>query len=147
MLERVLLPAPFSPSSAWTSPSSASKSTPAFAITPGNRLVIPRQAIAGRPARAAMTAPRSPVGSIERDRRLGGGVAATPASRCSALRASFDALDEPVHGVEIRQDLQRRALRHLQLAALVVERPGEDVELAADNRGLLRGDHRLRLGR
>ena len=46
MFESVLLPAPFSPSSACTSPSAASKSTPSFATTPGNRFVIPRRATA-----------------------------------------------------------------------------------------------------
>ena len=46
MFESVLLPAPFSPSSACTSPTAASKSTPSFATTPGNRLVIPRMATA-----------------------------------------------------------------------------------------------------
>ncbi|GBD28965.1 hypothetical protein HRbin32_00049 [bacterium HR32] len=41
---RVVLPAPFWPRTAWTSPSRTSKSTPASAITPGNRLVMPRAA-------------------------------------------------------------------------------------------------------
>src|SRR5438067_12317326 len=47
MLERVLLPAPFSPRSACTSPAAASESTPSFARTPGKRFVIPRIATAG----------------------------------------------------------------------------------------------------
>src|SRR5689334_1747287 len=38
----VLLPAPFSPRSAWTSPGSASRSTPASAVTAPNRFVTPR---------------------------------------------------------------------------------------------------------
>ena len=42
MFESVLLPAPFSPRSACTSPTAASKSTPSFATTPGKRLEIPR---------------------------------------------------------------------------------------------------------
>ena len=42
MFESVLLPAPFSPSSACTSPAAASKSTASFASTPGKRFVIPR---------------------------------------------------------------------------------------------------------
>ena len=42
MFESVLLPAPFSPSSACTSPAAASKSTRSFATTPGKRFVIPR---------------------------------------------------------------------------------------------------------
>src|SRR5688572_4939302 len=37
MFESVLFPAPFSPSSACTSPTAASKSTPSLATTPGNR--------------------------------------------------------------------------------------------------------------
>src|SRR5471030_2495279 len=47
MCESVLLPAPFSPSSACTSPTAASKSTRSLATTPGNRLVIPRRETAG----------------------------------------------------------------------------------------------------
>ena len=47
MFESVLLPAPFSPSSACTSPAAASKSTASFATTPGKRFVIPRMATAG----------------------------------------------------------------------------------------------------
>src|SRR5204863_414932 len=42
MFESVLLPAPFSPSSACTSPAAASNSTPSFASTPGKRFVIRR---------------------------------------------------------------------------------------------------------
>src|SRR6187431_258843 len=41
MFMRVDLPAPFSPSRACTSPLRRSKSTPSFATTPGNRLVMP----------------------------------------------------------------------------------------------------------
>ena len=41
IFESVDLPAPFSPRSAWISPGSTSKSTPSFATTPGNRLLIP----------------------------------------------------------------------------------------------------------
>ena len=47
MFESVLLPAPFSPSSACTSPTFASKSTPSFATTPGKRFVMPYIATAG----------------------------------------------------------------------------------------------------
>src|SRR4051812_9101970 len=47
MFESVLLPAPFSPSSACTSPAAAAKSTASFARTPGKRLVIPRISTAG----------------------------------------------------------------------------------------------------
>ena len=58
MFESVLLPAPFSPSSAWTSPTAASKSTASFASTPGKRFVMPRIATAGAvEAPAVTTAP------------------------------------------------------------------------------------------
>ena len=46
MFESVLLPAPFSPSSACTSPGAASKPTSSFATTPGKCFVIPRIATA-----------------------------------------------------------------------------------------------------
>src|SRR5882724_9910278 len=47
MFTRVDLPAPFSPSRAWTSPRLKSKSTWSFASTPGNCLVIPRSSSTG----------------------------------------------------------------------------------------------------
>ena len=56
MFESVLLPAPFSPSSACTSPSAASKSTPSFATTAGNRFVIPRRRTAALGGAAALAA-------------------------------------------------------------------------------------------
>src|SRR5919198_503138 len=88
MFESVLLPAPFSPSSACTSPSAASKSTRSFATTPGNRFVIPRRATAGRLELIA--------GGEE-----SGESAASP--RCSALALGppDPALDEPVHRVQV----------------------------------------------
>src|SRR6478672_9285289 len=49
MFIRVDLPAPFSPSSACTSPSSSSKSTWSLASTPGNCFVIPRSSRTGVP--------------------------------------------------------------------------------------------------
>src|SRR6185312_15338917 len=118
MFESVDLPAPFSPSRACTSPSAASKSTPSFATTPGNRFVMFRSSTAG--AMGIRGRGRSP-------------------ARMShlALRASDDALDEPVHGVEVL-DGQPLALLHPQLAALVVERTLELVPLAALDLGLLR---------
>ncbi len=57
MFESVLLPAPFSPSSACTSPAAASKSTASFASTPGKRFVIPRIATA-TPGGAAVASER-----------------------------------------------------------------------------------------
>src|SRR6478752_1820221 len=49
MFISVDLPAPFSPSSACTSPSSSSKSTWSLASTPGNCFVIPRSSRTGVP--------------------------------------------------------------------------------------------------
>src|ERR671932_2638685 len=48
MFISVVLPAPFSPRSACTSPRWTSKSTWSFARTPGNRFVIPRTSRIGR---------------------------------------------------------------------------------------------------
>src|SRR5919199_4615678 len=126
MFESVVFPAPFSPSSACTSPAAASNSTWSFATTPGKRFVIPRRTTA---------AP------------LGAAVAFSSAvcGRASlTLGAPDHALDEPVHRVQV---LHREAVALLdpQLSLLVVERPGELVELAADELRLLARDQRLRL--
>src|SRR5436189_245373 len=51
MLDSVVFPAPFSPSSACTSPAAASKLAPSFATTPGNRFVIPTIRTEGGEAR------------------------------------------------------------------------------------------------
>src|SRR5687768_1496109 len=53
ILTRVDLPAPFSPTSACTSPSSSAKSTWSRAVTPANRLTIPsiRRRELGEPER------------------------------------------------------------------------------------------------
>src|SRR5215212_5165177 len=57
----VLLPAPFSPRSAWTSPGRRSKSTWSFARMPGNRLTMPVawMASSGGAAGAAVIRPPS----------------------------------------------------------------------------------------
>src|SRR5882672_3517041 len=94
MFERVLLPAPFSPRSACTSPSAAPKSTRSFATTAGNRFVIPRHAIAEivRRAGGGAVAPppeTSPTGSIG------------PSIDPLTLRASDHAFHEPAHRVEV----------------------------------------------
>src|ERR1700751_1995416 len=47
MFIRVDLPAPFSPSRAWISPRSRSRSTASFASTPGNCFVMPRSSRTG----------------------------------------------------------------------------------------------------
>src|SRR6516225_2956500 len=144
MFESVLLPAPFSPSSACTSPAVASKPTPSFATTPGKRFVIPRMATAaeapGSPAPLAVgTEPgaRSPT-------RLAG--------RLDVGDGADHALDEPLHRVErvdpcLGTRVEARALRNPELARLVVDGPAELVEGAVDDRLLLRRDQRLRLRR
>src|SRR5580765_7419000 len=73
MFISVDLPAPFSPSSACTSPSSRSKLTLSLASTPGNCLVIPM---------SARTVP-SDIGGDSFTRRAG--LAARP-SQCDSLR-------------------------------------------------------------
>src|SRR3954471_22099544 len=124
MLESVVLPAPFSPSSAWTSPAAASKSTSSFATTAGNRFVIPRSRTAG-----------------------GGGEGwGSPPPGESALGATDHAFDEPVHCIEIL-DRELLPLLEAELALLVVQRTGELVELAAPDRRLLGSDRVLRLRR
>src|SRR5437899_1076487 len=102
MFESVLLPAPFSPRSACTSPSAASKSTPSFATTPGKRFVIPRMATAGE-------APGSPAplaASVE----LGACCPTGLARRRDVGDGPDYALHEPLHRVEIL-DPEALALR------------------------------------
>src|SRR5207249_3382060 len=89
MFESVLLPAPFSPSNACTSPAAASKSTPSFATTPGKRFVIPRITTAD-----AGGAPPAPL----RSRTVRSGVGSPTRL---ALRAADHALHEPVHRVQV----------------------------------------------
>src|SRR5581483_5930914 len=132
MFESVLLPAPFSPSSACTSPAAASKSTPSLATTPGNRFVIPRRTTAASEEAAVVTTRPSAIPS----RRNGP----------LALGAALDALDEPVHRVQVL-DGHPLALRDPHLAALVAQRPRELVEGALDQRLPLRRDQLLRLRR
>ena len=71
MFESVLFPAPFSPSSACTSPTATSRSTSSFATTPGKRFVIPRIATAGasvaRPSNSSFISWRW----VSRDREAG----------------------------------------------------------------------------
>src|SRR5438105_15748155 len=128
MFERVLFPAPFSPSNACTSPGSASKPTESFASTPGKRLVIPRIETAGEAPGSPAPLPVSVVGAgcptgLARRRNVGDG--------------PDDSLDEPLHRIQVL-DPEALALRDHQLAALVVERAGELVEVAALDRLLLR---------
>src|SRR5437867_3648634 len=133
MFESVLLPAPFSPRSACTSPSAASKSTRSFASTPGKRFVIPWSATADRGGAAVAVVLFS--STIQ--------PAALP--RLS-LGASDHALHEPVHRIEVLHR-QLLALGYPELAALVVERSGELVERAVEDGLALGVDLRLRRSR
>src|SRR5690242_1516456 len=92
MFESVLLPAPFSPSSACTSPAAAAKSTPSFATTPGKRFVIPRSSSAATAAPGGAAVPADCASVTDPGRRR---------SFPLALRAADDALDEPVHRVQV----------------------------------------------
>src|SRR5438270_1295080 len=128
MFESVLLPAPFSPSSACTSPSAASKWTSSFATTPGKRFVMPWSSTA-----AGM-------------KKGGQGARPCPPGISLALRAPLDALHQVVHRVELGE----RGLVPLgdaELALLVVDRAAELVPLAGLDQRLLLRDQRLRLGR
>src|SRR5919201_4320273 len=133
MFESVLFPAPFSPSSACTSPTAASKSTRSFASTPGKCFVIPCILTAG-----TGEAPDGPAPLI--------GTFSSGASRKElALRASDHALDEEVHRVALL-DGHHVSLPDPQLAALVVERPLQRGELAGDDRLFLGRDRGPGLG-
>src|SRR5580765_5715890 len=130
--ESVVLPAPFSPSRACTSPAAASKSTPSFATTPGKRFVIPRSLTAGG------------VLACSGIHRRTGRARARPVRGWLALGAPEHALDEPVHRVELLH-AQLLAFLEAELALLVVERAFELVELPADEAALLGCDQPLRL--
>src|SRR3954465_9362832 len=134
MFESVVFPAPFSPSSACTSPAAASKSTRSLATPPGKRFVIPSSLTAGA------------VLAFSGIRRRTGRARARPVRGQLALGAADHAFDKPVHRVQVLH-VQPLALLDAQLALLVVERAGELVELAADERPLLRCDQALRLRR
>src|SRR3954469_3031165 len=126
MFESVDLPAPFSPRSACTSPSAASKWTPSFATTPGNRLVMSRSSTAA---------------GIEKGRT--GPKPRPPVTRL-ALRAPDDSLHEVAHRHQVA--VRRLVARlDLDLALLVVDRAAELVPLAALDQLLLCCDQRLRL--
>src|SRR5262249_29833661 len=147
MFESVLLPAPFSPSSACTSPRAASKSTPSFATTPGNRFVIPRIATAGAaPGSPAPLAACSEGGACCPNRL---------ARRLDVADAADPALPPALHRIErrdpgLRVRVEALALGELLLACLVEDRSAERVPRAGDrllaqlrDRGLgPRGDRR-----
>src|SRR5436190_12202792 len=146
MFIRVLLPAPFSPSRAWTSPRRRSKSTPSLARTPGKRLTIPRASIARGEAGVAASPPWSTarvIGSVSKRRGprvVARGPRSSPSAQLRERRG--DAVVPPVHAD--RAFRARRAGRELVevgllellagrqelLAGVVLDRPGEDVEPA-----------------
>src|SRR5712691_7923902 len=127
MLIRVVLPAPFSPSKACTSPQRAAKSTPRFATTPGKALSI----------FSIATASTSLIGTH-------GGY---KTNRALALRnVSDDVAEGPVHlvgldvGVVLRlrwlgrralvEVAQRLAFGRLDSPVVVHQRPAPDVQAA-----------------
>src|SRR5581483_4458077 len=144
MFESVLFPAPFSPSSACTSPAAASKSTASFASTPGKRFVIPRIETAGEaPGVPAPLTSRSVLGACCPTRLAG---------RLDVRDGADHALDEPLHRVQgvdpgLRVRVEALPLRDPDLAGLVGDRPAEGMELARDDLRALLRDRRLRLRR
>src|SRR6185436_7809157 len=144
MFDSVLLPAPFSPSSACTSPAAASKSTRSFASTPGKRFVIPRIVTAGE----ALGSP-APLAVFD---TFGACCPKCLARGLNVGDGAGHAFHEPLHGVQrvdprLRVRVEALALRDLQLPALVVDRPAERVPLAGEDLLLLRGNRGLRLRR
>src|SRR6476469_800865 len=131
MFDSVLLPAPFSPSSACTSPAAASKSTASFASTPGKRFVIARIETAGEaPGSQAHLAVKT----------VSGACCPTRLARRQDVRDRPDhASDEPLHRVQrgdagFRVRVQALALLQPELAGLVGDRPTERVPPAGDDR-------------
>src|SRR5712691_5007829 len=135
MFESVLFPAPFSPSSACTSPAAASRSTESFASTPGKCLVIPRMRTAGE-------APGSPAPLAAGTE--GAWCPTGLAGRGNVGDGPDDALHEPLHRVQVL-DPEALSFRDRDLAALVVDRAAELVEAVVHDRLLLRRDRRLGL--
>src|SRR5258706_14316364 len=86
MFIKVDLPAPFSPSKAWTSPGRTSRSMASLATRPGNSLVIPTSSTFG---------PAAPA-----DCAAGAAKATGPAIPSSGGFQSRDALDGPIPIVE-----------------------------------------------
>src|SRR5262249_7063325 len=136
-LQRVVLPAPFSPSRAWISPGSTSNSTRLFATTPGKRFVMPRAATTrALPPASGASAPRAGDGvPPEVDAACPVGIAGSFRIARLALGAADDTLDEPAQGVlgELRgvvrvPDRQGLAGRQADRPVLLHERAGERVE-------------------
>src|SRR3954449_3159935 len=142
MLTRVLLPAPFSPSSAWISPRRRSKSTWSLAMTPGNVLTMPCASSAGTAAGDVTgvspaegwgpTVSRGPQRFLGAELRQIGGDAVVPPVHAGLALAAGSAGRELIEvGL-----LELRTAREELLALVVLERPGEDVEPAE-----LAGEH------
>src|SRR6516165_3435284 len=168
-LQRVVLPAPFSPSRAWISPGSTSNATRSFATTPGKRLVMPRAARAG--TAAAPPGPGSgqagPVSGLAGSVfiRAGPGVPSPGDAGCPAaivgssliallaLCAADDTLDEPVQGVlaQLRgvargPDRQGLPGRQADRPVLLGQRAGEGIERSVLHLGFPLEDGLLRRG-
>src|SRR6476469_5152474 len=170
MFIRVLLPAPFSPSSAWTSPRRRSKSTSSLASTPGKCLTIPRASTAragAAPAGAPLPAPEpaaatggSGTNVMDAVPKRGDPRACargSPASRSAQRRQrGGDPVVPPVHADRAlrargtgRKLVEVGLLELLPggqelLAGVVLDRTGEDVE-PADLSGEHVGQGRLDL--
>src|SRR5437763_10570445 len=122
MFISVDLPAPFSPSSACTSPSRRSKSTWSFASTPGNRFVMPRNSRTDVSVGAAAT-------SGDSREKEEGGPSARPlrATELAELRRRLDLAGDDLRA-ELRELLQVRGghgridLAHADAVVLEVER-------------------------
>src|SRR5262249_56102786 len=103
MFESVVFPAPFSPSSACTSPTPASNVTPSFATTPGKRFVIPFIRTAGGGEAPVAPAPLPFVA-------VAGAASVTGLRRRDPRDPSPHPPPEPPHGVEARHPLPAPAL-------------------------------------
>src|SRR3954447_8599342 len=133
MFISVDLPAPFSPSSACTSPRRTSRSTLSFATIPGNRFVIPRNSRTGGSSairRDSMEAGRA-ASSVRSRRKEEGAPCGAPSvkrMRCGLQRggrvdlARDDQLLDPVHLLDERGAVALRAdLADVLAAVLQVE--------------------------
>src|SRR5215469_2787303 len=136
-LQRVVLPAPFSPSRAWISPGSTSNSTRLFATTPGKRFVMSRAATTGAlpPASGTSVAWSGTGVPPEGDAGCPAGIAGSFLIARLALGAADNTLDEPAQGVlgELRgvvrvPDRQGLAGRQADRPVLLRERAAEGVE-------------------